>query len=142
MRAGVGGGARSQGRRSSMIRFLQQDNKAIKIMFVVIIGAACISMVIYLVPGLMSDNSAGSNAAVYATVHEPGMWGRIFGASTEIQTEDVAKLAQRQMQQQHYPDFLLSYMMDRAGQMLVQRAMLKQAADRLHLEVSDEDLRR
>ncbi|MGA2437298.1 MAG: peptidylprolyl isomerase [Acidobacteriaceae bacterium] len=125
-----------------MIRFLQQDNKAIKIMFVVIIGAACISMVIYLVPGLMSDNSAGSNAAVYATVHEPGMWGRIFGASTEIQTEDVAKLAQRQMQQQHYPDFLLSYMMDRAGQMLVQRAMLKQAADRLHLEVSDEDLRR
>jgi len=46
------------------------------------------------------------------------------------------------LQQQHYPDFLLPYMMQRSGQVLVQRAMLKQAADRLHLEVSDEDLRR
>jgi len=125
-----------------MIRFLQQDNKTIKIMFGVIIGAACISMVIYLVPGLMSDNSVGTNSAVYATVREPGAWGRLFGASTEIKTDDVAKLAQRQLQQQHYPDFLLPYMMQRSGQVLVQRAMLKQAADRLHLEVSDEDLRR
>ena len=125
-----------------MIRFLQQDNKTIKIMFGVIIGAACISMVIYLVPGLMSDNSGGTNSAVYATVREPGAWGRLFGASTDIKTDDVAKLAQRQLQQQHYPDFLLPYMMQRSGQVLIQRAMLKQAADRLHLEVSDEDLKR
>ena len=125
-----------------MIRFLQQDNKTIKIMFGVIIGAACISMVIYLVPGLMSDNSVGTNSAVYATVREPGAWGRLFGASTDIKTDDVAKLAQRQLQQQHYPDFLLPYMMQRSGQVLIQRAMLKQAADRLHLEVSDEDLKR
>jgi peptidyl-prolyl cis-trans isomerase D len=110
-------------------------------MFGVIIGAACISMVIYLVPGLM-DNSAGTNATVYATVREPGVMGRLFGESTDIQSEDVTKLAQRQLQQQHYPDFLLPYMMDRSGQILVQRAMLKQAADRLHLDVSDEDLRR
>jgi peptidyl-prolyl cis-trans isomerase D len=125
-----------------MIRFLQQDTKAIKIMFGVVIGAACISMVIYLIPGLMSDNSGGTNSAVYATVREPGIWGRLFGASTDIKTDDVAKLAERQLQQQHYPDFLLPYMMQRSGQVLVQRAMLKQAADRLHLEVSDEDLKR
>ena len=125
-----------------MIRFLQQDNKTIKIMFGVIIGAACISMVIYLVPGLMSDNSVGTNSAVYATVREPGAWGRLFGASTDIKTDDVTKLAERQLQQQHYPDFLLPYMMQRSGQVLVQRAMLKQAADRLYLEVSDEDLKR
>ena len=31
-------------------------------------------------------------------------------------------------------------MMGRAGQILVQRAMLKQEADRLHLQVSDDDL--
>jgi peptidyl-prolyl cis-trans isomerase D len=79
---------------------------------------------------------------VYATVREPGAWGRLFGASTDIKTDDVAKLAQRQLQQQHYPDFLLPYMMQRSGQVLIQRAMLKQAADRLHLEVSDEDLKR
>ena len=110
-------------------------------MFGVIIGAACVAMVLYLVPGLM-DNPMGTSATVYATVREPGAWGRLFGASTDIKTEDVAKLAQRQLQQQHYPDFLLPYMMQRSGQVLVQRAMLKQAADRLHLEVSDEDLKR
>ncbi len=130
-----------------MIRFLQQDNKAVKIMFAVIIGAACISMVIYLVPGLMSDNSTGNSGTVYATVREPGALGRIgLGESTEIKTEDVAKLAQRQLQQQHLPaemmTSLLSYMMPRAGQILVQRAMLKQAADAMRLEVSDADLAR
>jgi peptidyl-prolyl cis-trans isomerase D len=125
-----------------MIRFLQKDTKAVKIMFGVIIGAACVAMVLYLVPGLM-DNQMGTGGSVYATVREPGALGRIgFGESTEIKTEDVAKLAQRQLQQQHYPDFLLPYMMQRAGQILVQRAMLKQAADAMRLEVSDADLLR
>jgi peptidyl-prolyl cis-trans isomerase D len=124
-----------------MIRFLQKDTKAVKIMFGVIIGAACVAMVLYLVPGLM-DNPMGTSATVYATVREPGAWGRLFGASTDIKTDDVTKLAERQLQQQHYPDFLLPYMMQRSGQVLVQRAMLKQAADRLYLEVSDEDLKR
>jgi peptidyl-prolyl cis-trans isomerase D len=123
-----------------MIRFLQKDTKAVKIMFGVIISAACVSMVIYLVPGLMSDNSGGSSSTVYATVKEPGAWGRLFGESTDVHTDEVSKLAARQLQQQHYPDFLLPYMMQRAGQILVQRAMLKQAADAMHLEVSDADL--
>jgi peptidyl-prolyl cis-trans isomerase D len=124
-----------------MIRFLQQDNKLTKILFGVIIGAACISMVIYLVPGLM-DNTMGSDASAYATVREPGLSGRLFGETTSVKTTEVTKLAQRQLQQQRLPDFLLSYMMSRAGQLLVQRAILKQAADKLHLQVSDEDLRR
>jgi peptidyl-prolyl cis-trans isomerase D len=46
------------------------------------------------------------------------------------------------LQQQHLPDFLLPYMSQRAGQILIQRAILKHEADRLHLQVSDEDLRR
>jgi peptidyl-prolyl cis-trans isomerase D len=124
-----------------MIRFLQQDNKLVKILFGVIIGAAVISMVIYLVPGLM-DAGTTNDASVYATVHPPGVWGRLFGESTEIKTVDVQRLAQRQLQQQKYPDFLLPYMMSRAGQILVQRAILKQAADQMHLEVSDQDLLR
>ena len=133
------GGARSQGWQSSMIRFLQKDNKLVKILFGVIIGAACISMVIYLVPGLM-DNSTGDSATVYATVHTPGALGRLFGESTPIEQERVTRLAQQQLRQQKYPDFLLPYMMNRAGQILVQRAILKQEADRLHLAVSDADL--
>jgi peptidyl-prolyl cis-trans isomerase D len=122
-----------------MIRFLQQDNKLIKILFGVIIGVAVISMVVYLVPGLM-DNGTANDTGVYATVHTPGLMGKLFGESTPIKTEDVTRIAQRQLQQNKYPDFLLPYMMNRAGQILVQRAILKQAADQLHLQVSDGDL--
>jgi peptidyl-prolyl cis-trans isomerase D len=124
-----------------MIRFLQQDNKLVKILFGVIIGAACISMVIYLVPGLM-DNSTGADPNVFATVHEPGLMGRVFGESTPIKTDEVNRLAQQQLQQQRLPDFLLSYMVNRAGQILVQRTILQQQGDRMHLQVSDDDLRR
>ena len=63
-----------------MIRFLQKDDKFTKILFGVIIGAACVSMVVYLIPGLM-DNGTSSDTAVYATVHTPGAWGRVFGES-------------------------------------------------------------
>src|ERR1700678_1759579 len=124
-----------------MIRFLQQDNKFVKILFGVIIGGACISMVIYLVPGLM-DNTGGADPSVFATVRAPGLTGRIFGESTQIKTDEVTRLAQQQLQQQRLPDFLLSYMMNRAGQILVQRTILEQEGDRLHLAVSDDDLRR
>jgi peptidyl-prolyl cis-trans isomerase D len=122
-----------------MIRFLQQDNKLTKIIFTVIIGAAIVAMVIYLVPGLM-DPQSSNDASVYATVHSPGPLGRIFGESSDIKTEEVSRLAARQLQQQKLPDFLLPYMMSRAGQVLVQRTILKQQADAMHLQVSDEDL--
>jgi peptidyl-prolyl cis-trans isomerase D len=122
-----------------MIRFLQQDNKLTKIIFGVIIGAAVVSMVVYLIPGLMDAGTVNSQG-VYATVHAPGLMGRIFGETTEVKTTQVAKMAQRQLQQQKYPDFLLPYMMNRAGQIEIQRAILKQEADRLHLQVSDADL--
>ena len=124
-----------------MIRFLQQDSKTTKILFGVIIGAAIVAMVIYLVPGLM-DNEDTSNVAIYANVREPGILGRFFGADDEIKTDDVSRLAARQLQQQRLPDFLLPYMMSRAGQVLIQRTILKQQADKMHLAVSDGDLRR
>lgn len=124
-----------------MIRFLQQDNKATKIIFGVIIGVVVVGMVIYLVPGLM-DAGMATTSGVYATVHAPGLMGKIFGETTDVKTDAVQRLAQRQLQQQKYPDFLMPYMMSRAGQILVQRAILKQAADEMHLQVSDEDLLR
>ena len=68
-----------------MIRLLQQDNRIMKIIFAVIIGLAAITMVITLVPGIF-DNSGGANdATVYATVKEPGFFGRrstSFGGGT------------------------------------------------------------
>ena len=128
-----------------MIRFLQRDNQVTKILFGVIIGAACISMVIYLVPGLM-DNMDGSTATgIYATVRTPGVFGRIFGESDQIKTQDVSSLAQRQLQQQRgmteeMMRVMLPYAMGRAGVAMVQRTILKQEADRLHLDVSESDL--
>jgi len=125
-----------------MIRILQQDNKATKIIFAVIIGAACLSMVAYLIPGI-GDNSSATNAAgVFATVRDPGVLGRFNGDSTSIKTTEVQQMAQMQLQRQKLPDFLLPYMMTRAGQILVQQTILKHEADRMHLQVSDDDLKR
>jgi peptidyl-prolyl cis-trans isomerase D len=124
-----------------MIRTLQQDSRLMKIIFAVIIGLAAITMVITLVPGIF-DNAATGDTAVYATVREPGLLGRLGSDSIPIKSTEVNQLAQRQLQQQHLPDFLLPYMAQRAGQILVQRAILKHEADRMNLQVSDEDLRR
>ena len=124
-----------------MIRILQQDNRITKIIFAVIIGFAVITMVITLVPGIF-DNATTNDSTVFATVKEPGFLGRLASDSIPIKTTEVTQLAQRQLQQQHLPDFLLPYMSQRAGQILVQRAILKHEADRMHLQVSDEDLRR
>jgi peptidyl-prolyl cis-trans isomerase D len=126
-----------------MIRILQKDTKATKILFGLIIGAAIVSMVVYLVPGL-TDNSGSSDSAVFATVREPGLWGRFFGESDTIKIDDATQLAQFTLQRQHYPAALIPYVMpqaiQQAEQSLVQRTIEKQAADRLHLQVSDADL--
>jgi peptidyl-prolyl cis-trans isomerase D len=124
-----------------MIRILQQDNRITKIIFAVIIGLAVITMVITLVPGIF-DTASSDNATVFATVREPGYFGRIAGDSTPIKMTEVNQLASRQLQQQRLPEFLLPYMSQRAGQILVQRAILKHEADRMSLQVSDADLRR
>jgi peptidyl-prolyl cis-trans isomerase D len=125
-----------------MIRLLQQNSRAMKWIFAVIIGFVAITMVIYLVPGLMDNAGVTNDVVNYATVKEPGYFGRIFGEATPIKTTEVNQLAQRQLQQQHLPEQLMPYLVPRAGQILVQRAILKHEADRMNLQVSDEDLRR
>ena len=128
-----------------MIRILQQDTKATKILFGVIIGAAIVSMVVYLIPGLLSDGTTQDTSGVYATVHPPGVWGRIFGPDTSVQTDQVNRTARRMLTQQRIPDSMAQQLMpmvlQRAGTIAIEQAILKQEADRLHLQVSDEDLR-
>ena len=123
-----------------MIRILQQDSRITKVIFAVIIGAAIVTMVITLVPGIF-DNGAANDASLYATVKSPGVFGRIVGESTPIKTADVQRAAEQQMQQQQLPDFYLQFIMQRAGQIKVERAVLQHEADRLGLQVSDDDLR-
>jgi peptidyl-prolyl cis-trans isomerase D len=124
-----------------MIRILQQDNRITKAIFAIVIGAAIVTMVITLVPGIF-DNGASNDATVYATVRTPGWLGKVTGDTTTIKTSDVLRVAQQQLQQQQLPDFYLTFLMSRAGTLEVERAVLKQEADKLGLQVSDDDLRR
>lgn len=122
-----------------MIRFLQKDNRVIKAIFVIIIAVACITMVITLVPGIFNDQP--SSGDVYATIHSGGFFGRFLGSSDDISTTDVQQLAQRMMQRQQLPAFVLPYMMQRVGQGLIQQHVELQEANRLGLKVTDAGLR-
>jgi peptidyl-prolyl cis-trans isomerase D len=124
-----------------MIRILQQDNRVTKIIFAVIIGFAVITMVITLVPGVF-DSTGASDPNTFATVRRPGLIGRMGIDSTSVKMTEVNQMASRQLQQRHMPEALMPYIAQQAGQILVQRAILKQEADRLSLQVTDEDLRR
>lgn len=122
-----------------MIRFLQKDNRLVKAVFVVIIAAAIVTMVITLVPGIFQDNVAGNDT--YATVNSGGFFSRIFSPGKKISIQEVQAAAQRQLQQQRLPDFVLPFMIQRVGAGLIQQAVMLQEADRLGLKVTDEDLR-
>ncbi|HET6216768.1 MAG TPA: peptidyl-prolyl cis-trans isomerase [Acidobacteriaceae bacterium] len=123
-----------------MIRFLQKDNRVVKIIFIVIISVATITMVITLVPGIFADSDTSSDT--YATVHSGGLMGRFFGTTTTITTPEVQQVAERIQQQKKYPDMVLPYLMPQAAQALIQREVLLQEANRLGLQVGDADLRR
>ncbi len=123
-----------------MIRILQQDNKLIKVVFGIIIGVAVITMVITLVPGIFDNAGAGGDPTTYATVHEPGFFGRLAGDTQTVTRTDIARAVQQQTQGRQVPAFYMPYLESRAGQQLVQEAILKIEGDRRGLQVSDEDL--
>ncbi len=129
-----------EGSHHPMIRFLQKDNRVVKIIFIVIIAVAVVTMVITLVPGIFADEATTSDN--YATVHSGGLFGRYFGTTTAITTPEVQQVAERILQQKHYPDMVLPYLMPQAAQALIQREVLLQEANRLGLQVGDADLRR
>jgi peptidyl-prolyl cis-trans isomerase D len=126
-----------------MIRFLQKDSKAIKIVFWIIILAACISMVVFLVPGILSDQG-GTGSNTYASIRPAGLLGRYFplGASRDITNQEVTQVAGRIAQQRHYPEQAIPFLMPQAGQALIQREILLQQADKLGLKVTADDIRR
>lgn len=123
-----------------MIRFLQKDSRVIKGIFIVIIGLACVTMVITLVPGIFADQVTGSDT--YASIRPGGYLGRFLGGSKDITTREVTQIAGRMAQQQHYPDAAIPFLMPRAGQALIQREILLQQADSMGLKITPTDLRR
>ena len=123
-----------------MIRFLQKDSRFVKGVFVVIIAVACITMVITLVPGIFQDQAA--SADTYATIGHGGILGRFLPSEDQIATTDVQQLAERMLQRQQLPEFVLPYMMQRVGQGLIQQHIELMEAKRLGLNVTDDDVRR
>ena len=127
-----------------MIRILQKDNRATKIVFAVIIGFALISMILYLVPGLY-DGMTSDGSGVFATVRRPGVLGRLFGDTKEVKATDVDKMAQNAIQRQGYPaqyiPFLLPQVRRQVQQQMIAWQVESLEADRLGLQVSDADLR-
>jgi peptidyl-prolyl cis-trans isomerase D len=125
-----------------MIRFLQKDSKAIKVVFWLIIGVACITMVVTLVPGILSDDvTTGSNT--YASIRPAGLLGRYFafGSSSDITNQEVTQVAGRLAEQRHYPEQAIPFLMPQAGQALIQREILLQQANKLGLKVTADDIR-
>ncbi|MFT4113847.1 peptidylprolyl isomerase [Silvibacterium sp.] len=123
-----------------MIRFLQKDSRFTKGVFIVIISVACITMVITLVPGIFQDDVSSSDT--YATIRHGGILGRFLPAESAVSTTDVQQLAGRILQRQGLPSFALPFMMNQAGQMLIQQQILLNEAHRLGLTVTDDDVRR
>jgi peptidyl-prolyl cis-trans isomerase D len=124
-----------------MIRFLQQDNKLVKGVFIVFIVAAVGAMVITLVPGIFdSVSSGGSDPNTYATVKETGAWGKVFGESLPVTRMEIQRAVEQQTQGRQIPPFLLSYYESRVAPQVIQEKILKIEGDRLGLEVNDADL--
>jgi peptidyl-prolyl cis-trans isomerase D len=112
-----------------MIRFLQSGNKAAKYLLSAFLLIICVGMVVYLIPGFMSDAGA-TQSGVVATVGDQ-----------KIHTEEVNQLVQAQMRGQNLPPGLAGFFAQRAVQSLIQRAEVQYEAKRMGLSVSDEEVR-
>jgi peptidyl-prolyl cis-trans isomerase D len=122
-----------------MIRFLQKDSRVVKAFFVVIIGMASVSMVIYLIPGLTGQGA--SSPDTYAMIY-PHWYSRFLSTGEAVSQERVTKLAQRQLQQQRYPDnpMIEGLFEQRIGQQLVQQQVLLIEAEKLGIRATSDDV--
>ena len=122
-----------------MIRFLQsKDNRLVKAIFIVIIGAAVITMVVTLIPGIFQN--AEVTGDTYATVY-PHWYSRYTFSGEKIPLTRVQEVAQQQLQRQRLPDFALPYMVQRVGEQLILQKVLLAKANSLGISANDEDVR-
>ena len=125
-----------------MIRFLQQDNRVVKALFVVIIAAASVSMVVYLIPGLTGQGavSAGTYAVVY-----PHWYSKFLSSGEAISQEKVSAQAQQQLQQRN-PQYASNPMIvnlfeQQVGQQMVQQQILLAEAAKLGISANSNDVK-
>ncbi len=125
-----------------MIRFLQsKDNRLVKALFIVIIAAASVSMVVYLIPGLTGQGavSAGTYAVVY-----PHWYSKFFASGEAISQEKVSAQARQQLQQRN-PQYasnpmIVSLFEQQVGQQMVQQQILLAEADNLGISANNNDV--
>jgi peptidyl-prolyl cis-trans isomerase D len=125
-----------------MIRFLQKENRLTKALFVVIIAAASVSMVVYLIPGLTGQSASGADT--FAVVY-PHWYSRFLSAGDVISQQKVTQMATQRVQQQ-YPQYagnpmIMNMIEPQVGQQLVQQQILLEEATNLGVKVTDADLR-
>jgi peptidyl-prolyl cis-trans isomerase D len=124
-----------------MIRFLQRDNRVTKAFFVIIIAAASVGMVVYLIPGL--TGMGASTADTYATIY-PHWYSSIFSSGMTVSQERVSMAARRQVQQRNpqYADnpAILRLFEQQVGQHMVQQQILLAEADKLGVTASGDDV--
>ena len=125
-----------------MIRILQQNNSAMKVVIGIGMGIVIIFMVISLVPGIFDSVGQSGDPQTYATVHEPGLLSRVFGESETVTRDQIGRAIQQQTRGREVPAYILPYFEGQAGNQLIQLAILKIEGDRLGLQASDDDLRR
>jgi peptidyl-prolyl cis-trans isomerase D len=125
-----------------MIRFLQQkDSRIIKALFVVIIAAASVSMVVYLIPGLTGLGAPSRDT--YAVIY-PHWYSRLFASGVTISQEQVEKTARQQLQRQgpQYADnpMMVTFFEQRVGQQLVQQQVLVGEAEKMGIRATNDDV--
>jgi peptidyl-prolyl cis-trans isomerase D len=124
-----------------MIRFLQRDNRVTKAFFVIIIAAASVGMVVYLIPGL--TGMGASAADTYATIY-PHWYSSIFSSGMTVSQERVSMATRRQVQQRNpqYADnpAILRLFEQQVGQQMVQQQILLAEADKLGVTASGDDV--
>jgi len=124
-----------------MIRFLQRDNRLTKALFVVIIAAASVSMVVYLIPGLTGQGA--TSADTYAVIY-PHWYSRFLSSGDVVTEQRVQQIARQQIQQRNpqYADnpMIMNFFTQQVDQQLVQQQILLAEAGRLGIGATNEDV--
>jgi peptidyl-prolyl cis-trans isomerase D len=125
-----------------MIRFLQRDNRLTKALFVIIIAAASVGMVVYLIPGLTGLGASSSDT--YAVIY-PHWYSRILSSGATVTQTQVNLVAERQMRQQYSQyagnPMIMNLIEQRVGQQLVQQQVLLLEAEKLGISATNDDVR-
>jgi len=125
-----------------MIRFLQsKDNRVVKALFVVIIAAASVSMVVYLIPGLTGQGAV--SADTFAVIY-PHWYSRWLSSGDAISQERVSQQARMQLQQRN-PQYASNPMIvnlfeQQVGQQMVQQQILFSEARLLGITATNDDV--